>query len=325
VPWFDMPEPQLREYRVTTVEPAGLDSWWAQRIESARGAARPVELSRYAPEVYGEMPVYDVEFSGANGDRVKGWYLRPAGSDGQDLPVVVTYIGYGGGRGLPVEHTRLPAAGFAQLVMDTRGQGGSWTVGATGDPGGGTGPQHPGVMTRGLADPSDYYYTRLFVDAVRAIDVAAELPGVDAERIGVCGASQGGGLSLAAAALSGDRVHAVQSDVPFLCDLQRAITVAPAGPYPEIPRFLAQHVDLVEAARNTLRYIDCALLARRITGDCLLSTGLMDDVCPPSTVFGAYNEITAPKDIAVSQFGGHTVPSAHIERGMAFLRERLFK
>ena len=94
-------------------------------------------------------------------------------------------------------------------------------------------------------------------------------------------------------------------------------------PYAEIAEFLAQHVGLVPVALETLRYVDCALLARRITADCLLSVGLMDEVCPPSTVFAAYNEITAPKDIAVSPFGVHAVPPAHLERQLAHLRDRI--
>ena len=51
------------------------------------------------------------------------------------------------------------------------------------------------------------------------------------------------------------------ADVPFLCDIQRAITLAPSAPYTEIPEFLAENVELVPRALDTLRYIDCALLA----------------------------------------------------------------
>ena len=90
-----------------------------------------------------------------------------------------------------------------------------------------------------------------------------------------------------------------------------------------MPEFLAQNVDLIPAALDTLRYIDCALLARRVTAECLLSTGLMDEVCPPSTVFAAYNEITVVKDIAVLPFSGHEVPASHTERQIQHLRKVL--
>lgn len=324
MPWFDLPQDKLVSYRTTTEEPADLDAWWTARLDEASAAAKPTVLRPHEPEVYGPLPVMDVEFSGADGDPVRGWYLRPPGSDGSPLPVVVTFIGYGGGRGLPVEHTLLPSAGFAVFVMDTRGQGGRWSVGATGDPGAAlAGPAYPGVMTRGIERPESYYYTRLMVDAARAVDVAAELDGVDVDRIAVAGVSQGGGLALAAAALAGDKVRVCHADVPFLCDFQRAVTLTGEAPYSEISEFLAQHIDLVPTALDTLRYVDCALLARRITAECLLSVGLMDEVCPPSTVYAAYNEITSAKEIAVFPFTDHTVPRAHVERQLRHLRTAL--
>ena len=321
MPWFDLPEADLREYRTAAVEPAGLDGWWAERLAAARAAARPATLTRYRPDSYGPMAAYDVEFSGADGDRIRGWYLRPPGAGDEPLPVVVRFIGYGGGRALPSDHALLPAAGFAAFVMDTRGQGGRWSIGATGDAA--PGAEYATVMTRGISDPESYYFTRLYADAALAVETAVGLDGVDETRVAVSGLSQGGGLALAAAALLGNAVTVCHADIPFLCDIGHAITLTGEMPYGEIAEFLAEQVDLVPAALNTLRYVDCALLARRITADCLLSVGLMDLTCPPSTVFAAYNEITAPKDIAVFPFGVHSVPSAHTERQLSHLRDRL--
>ena len=322
MPWFDLPLEQLREYRTGTEEPAGLDHWWQQRLEAARAAARPPGIILYGTDIYAPVTVYDAEFSGADGDRIKAWYLSPADAD-ENTPAVVTFIGYGGGRGLPAEHMLLPALGYAVFVMDTRGQGGRWTSGATGDRPGdpAAGPENARVMTRGITQPEDYYYTRLFIDAVRAVETARELTG--ASRVAVNGASQGGGLALAAAALAPGLVAVCHAGVPFLCDIQRAITLGPDAPYNEVPDFLAHNVDLIPAALDTLRYVDCALLARRITAQCLLSVGLMDTICPPSTVFAAYNEITASKDISVHPFTGHTVPTAHVERQLRHLRDFL--
>ncbi len=322
MPWFDLSEPELRDYRTSTREPDDLDAFWAARLAEATEAAAPPTLTRHAEDAYGAVRVHDVEFSGARGDRIRGWFLQPPGA--RDVPVVVTFIGYGGGRGLPVEHLALPAIGIASFVMDTRGQGGGWTVGATGDPGRDTdGPEYPGVMTRGITSPETYYYTRLMTDAARAVEVAAGLDGVDPSRIGVQGASQGGGLALAAAALRSDLVSVCHADVPFLCDLQRAVGLTGEFPYREVANFLSQQVDLAEQALDTLRYVDCALLARRIRATTLMSVGLMDEICPPSTVFAAYHEIDAPKDIAVHAFGGHSVPGAHQERRLRHLRATL--
>lgn len=322
MPWFDLPLAELRTYRTATEEPPGLDEWWRSQLDKARSLAEPPTVTRYEPTGYGPAEVYDVAFSGARGDRIRAWYIRPPASraDGPDgpAPVVVKFIGYGGGRGLPADHMLLPAVGYPLFVMDSRGQGGRWTIGATGDlPGGG--PELSLVMTRGIDNPDDYYFTRLFTDAVRAVETAAELAG--RSPVAVTGISQGGGLALAAAGLLGDAVAVCHADVPFLCDIQRAITLAPHAPYTEIPEFLAENVALIDSALNTLRYIDCALLARRITANSLLSVGLMDIICPPSTVFAAYNEITSAKDIAVYPYSGHSVPRAHAEWQLRHLRE----
>jgi cephalosporin-C deacetylase len=316
VPWVDLTELELREYRIATAEPDGLDAWWSERLDRARSLARPVTLDRYGSEIYGPLEVYDVEFSGAGGDRIRGWYLRPAGSSGRRLPVMVTFGGYGCGRGSPVEHALLPAVGFGHFVMDIRDQGRGHSVG---NPNG----QSDRLIIRGITDPDTYYFTRLFLDAVRAVEAVAELPGVEPDLIGVGGGSQGGGLALAAAALSGGRVKVCHAEVPMFCDFQRAITVSPRVPYIEVATYLDQHVELAPAALDTLRYVDCALLARRITASCLLSVGLRDEVCPPSTVYAAYHEIRAPKELAVSELGDHRVPPDHTERKLRHLRENL--
>ncbi len=322
MPWYDLPLGELREYRTPTAEPPGLDDWWAAKLAAARAVGTEPRLVRYGGDIYDPVEIYDVEFSGAGGDRIRAWYLRPAGA-GDVVSHVVKFVGYGGGRGTPGEHILLPALGYAVLVMDSRGQGGRWSSGATGD--GAGGPENSLVMTRGIASPETYYYTRMFTDAARAVDAARFLAGPDAA-LAVTGHSQGGGLALAAAALysGGDAITVCHSDTPFLCDIQRAITLAPQAPYTEVPEFLDRNVDLIDAALDTLRYVDCALLARRVTAKTLMSVALMDDICPPSTVFAAYNEIpAADKDIAVYPYSGHDVPQVHAERQLRHLREHL--
>ena len=144
------------------------------------------------------METFDVTFPGFGSDPIRAWLTRPRGVDAR-LPVVVHYQGYGGGRGLPVENLIWPAAGYAQLFMDTRGQGSTWSGGGhTADPHG-SGPAAPGYLTRGIESFETLYYRRLITDAVRAVDAARALPGIDPDRVVVAGGSQGGGLALAAA------------------------------------------------------------------------------------------------------------------------------
>lgn len=323
LPLFDLPLDELRAHRSKTTAPDDLDQFWTEAIDDARARTFEPRLEPYRSDTYRQLEIADVTFAGAGGDAVKAWYLRPAGSGSEPLPCRVTFIGYGGGRDLPASHALYPACGYATLVMDTRAQGGTWSTGDTPDPGAGSsGPEHPGVMTRGLADPRTYYYRRLYVDAVRAVETAASLPSVDAGRIAVAGRSQGGALALAAAALVPQAVRLCHADVPFLCDIERAMNVALEPPYTELVTYLSVHPELEEAAGQTLRYVDCAVLAPRITARTLVGVGLRDPITPPSTVFAAYNAIEAEKEIAVFAYSGHDLPTAHDENQLAdFARE----
>jgi len=313
MPFFDAPVEELRAYRSAVVAPDDLDAYWQEAIANAHARAGAAVFEPYRRAVYRNLDVSDVTFTGAGGDPVRGWFVCPQGLAGE-LPCRVTFIGYGGGRGHASDHTLFAAAGCAQLVVDTRGQGADWTAGATGDPGAGaSGPEVPGVMTRGILDRENYYYRRLYVDAVRAVETAAEHERVDADRIGVGGFSQGGALSLAVSALLPGHIRLCQAHMPYLCDIPHAITVAAEPPYTELVAFLASHHEHIPRVLDTLRYIDNAVLAPRIRATTTVSVGLMDACCPPSTVYAAYNAITAPKRMIEYVYCQHDLPGYHVE------------
>lgn len=284
MPLYDLPVDQLRTYRPDVAEPADFDDFWSRTLGEARAHplaldARPVATGLRAVETL------DVTFAGFGGHPIKAWYARPAGEAG-DLPVVVQYQGYGGGRGLPHEHTLWANAGYAYLFMDTRGQGGTWgSGGETPDPVG-HGPARPGVMTRGIGDPHEHYYRRLYTDGVRAVEAARALPGVDASRVVVAGISQGGAVALAVAGLVPD-LAGVMADVPFLCHIRRGVEIGSQDPYLEVAGYLAVQRGHVEQAFRTLSYVDAVNHARRATAPAIVSVGLMDQTCPPSTVYAA--------------------------------------
>jgi len=297
----DMPLEQLREYRGAVPEPDDFDAFWARTLADSRGAGGKVELTPVETPLRG-IDVFDTTFPGFGGDPVKAWLRVPHGLDGP-APVVVEFVGYGGGRGFAMENLLYAASGYVHLHMDTRGQGSGWSVGDTPDPWP-SGPQATGVMTKGVLDPKTYYYRRLIVDSVRAVDAAVGLACADSTRVAVVGASQGGGLALAAGALA-PVVTAVSACVPFLCDFQRAIEVTDAPPFSELTGYLACHRDQADAVFRTLSYVDGVNFARRAHAPLHMSVGLMDEVVPPSTVFAAYNNYAADKDLAVWRHNGH--------------------
>ncbi|WNM38854.1 acetylxylan esterase [Micromonospora halotolerans] len=299
--YTDLPEAELRAHRSDLREPPDFDAFWADTLAEARSCGEPVEVTAVATPLVG-LDVFDVTFPGFAGQPVKAWLRVPRGASGP-LPAVVQYVGYGGGRGHPLENLLWAAAGFAHLQMDTRGQGSGWSRGDTPDVAG-AGPQAPGMTTRGVEDPRRYYYRRFLTDAVRAVDAARRLPAVDAARVAVLGHSQGGGAALAAAALVPD-LRAAVAYVPFLCDMPRAVTITDAAPYREIRDYLAVHRDREEQVLRTLGYVDGVAFARRATVPARFSVALMDEIVPPSTVFAAVNAYRGPAELAVWRYNGH--------------------
>lgn len=300
---FDKPLEELQVYLPPREEPADFDAFWKNTLDETRQH----DLNPCFEAVdYGLRTVesFDVTYAGYAGQSIKGWLMLPRDRQGP-LPCVVEFIGYGGGRGFPIDWLGWASAGFAHLIMDTRGQGSSWRKGDTADiPAEGTSPFHPGFMTQGVLDPKTYYYRRVYVDAVRAVETAQSHPAVDADRIAVTGGSQGGGLTLAASGLN-PAVKVAMPDVPFLCHIRRATEITDCYPYQEIVRYCKIHRDQIDTVFRTLSYFDGMNLAARSQARALFSVGLMDDICPPSTVFAAYNHYAGPKDIRIWQYNNH--------------------
>jgi cephalosporin-C deacetylase len=300
---FDLPLDQLRTYLPPRTEPADFDDFWARTLAASR--QHPLEAV-FTPVDMGMklLEVYDVTYNGYGGQPIKGWFLLPRQRSGP-LPCIVEYTGYGGGRGLPPDWMFWPNVGYATLAMDIRGQGSSWRTGDTPDlEVDGGNPQYPGFMTRGILHPETYFYRRVFTDAVRAVEAARTHPAVDMRRIAVTGGSQGGGITLAVAGLISDLAVSMP-DVPFLCHYRRATEIVDTHPYQEITRYCKQHRDKVDTVFSTLAYFDGVNFAARANSPALFSVGLMDDICPPSTVFAAYNHYAGPKQIKVWPYNQH--------------------
>ena len=311
---FDLPQAELEQYRPEVREPADFDEFWTGTLAQAREHTPLIDRAP-GPIRMGGVEIEDITYAGFDGHPIKAWYSRPAGVEGP-LPCIVEACGYGGGRGLAIERTLWAAAGYAYLYMDTRGQGAGWGNGGdTPDPVGST-PATPGYMTRGITHQDDYYYRRVFTDAVRAVDTARSLPEVDPERVIFAGGSQGGGIALAVAGLVPD-LAGVLADVPFLTHFERALEMTDEFPYGEIIKYLSIFRSERERTMTTLSYFDGVNHAKRASAPTLMSVALMDQVCPPSTVYAAYNlygslaNAGARKELTVYEFNGHEGGQAH--------------
>ena len=321
MPLFDLPIAQLREYRPEVAEPADFDEFWTRTIAESRAAGGEVTCEP-VDALLPQVELFDVTFPGFAGDPVRGWFMLPKGGDDL-LPTVVEYNGYGGGRGFAHERLAWVTAGYAYFFMDTRGQGSVWgSGGETGDPHG-SGPSTPGFMTRGIESAETYYYRRVYTDAVRAIDAVRGLRRVDPDRVVVCGGSQGGGIAIAAAGLADGLVGAMP-EVPFLQHFERAVGMTDRDPYFEVVRYLSAHRGAEERTFETLSYFDGVNFATRASCPAIYSVGIMDPICPPSTVFASANHWAGGATVVEYPFNEHEGGQGYHWRAQAlWLRQTL--
>src|SRR5262249_706701 len=163
---------------------------------------------------------FDVTFSGFGGDPVKGWLLVPREAARRGA-VIVEYIGYGGGRGDPLDWLPWSCARYVHLIMDPPGPGGGLRAPDHPDPRddparAAPGPRRgarPGVSPpRASPPPRAPHPPRLFTDAACAVEAARQHPAAQGLPLAATGGSQGGGLAIVAAHLAGD-VRAAMPDV----------------------------------------------------------------------------------------------------------------
>jgi cephalosporin-C deacetylase len=314
MPFFDMPLEELKAYRPPVTRQPDFDAFWGETLSQSVAIPvdpifEPVDFPARA------LDIYDVRYVGWHRAEIAGRYLVP--QEGGPFPALLSIHGYSGYHRPIWPLLAWAYQGYAVLAVDVRGQSGDSTD-TTAYSG-----HTPGYMTQGILDPAGYYYRGVYGDAVRAIDVLACRPEVDIHRLGVTGISQGGGCSLAVAALD-RRVTACMAEVPYLCHFRRATTLTGRRPYDEIGAYVKMHPEREEAVFRTLSYFDNLNLADHITCPTLVTVGLMDEVCPPSTVFAAYNYIVAPKKLLISTFGEHesfpNVPPALLRWADAYVR-----
>ncbi len=158
----------------------------------------------------------------------------------------------------------------------------------------------------------------IFLDTAQLAGILMAMPEVDERRVGAFGGSQGGGLTLACAALE-PRIARAAVGFPFLCDYERVWRMdLCVDAYAELAYYF-RAFDPEHARENEiftkLGYIDAQHLSKRIRGEVMMFTGLMDKVCPPSTQFAAYNKIRSPKSVKIYPDYAHEW-SYHISDGM---------
>jgi cephalosporin-C deacetylase len=302
MPLIDMPLEQLKKYEGRNPKPVDFDEYWDRGLEEMHALDPALKLEPADFQCpYAEC--FDLTFTGVGGARVYAKYLHPKNADAPH-PALLRFHGYSANSGHWTDHLAYVAAGFCVLAMDCRGQGGR-----SNDAGGVPGNTHAGHIIRGLdGEPEDLLYRAIFLDCAQLACIAMNMDEIDADRVGAHGGSQGGGLTIACAALE-PRVKRLAPVYPFLSDYRRVWEMdLAANAYDELKRFFRYYDprhEREDAIFERLGYIDIQHLAPRIKGRVLMGTGLMDNICPPSTQFAAYNKMHCEKDVVIYPDFGH--------------------
>jgi cephalosporin-C deacetylase len=301
---------QLVQYRGRNPRPDDFDAYWAAALAEL-DALDPHAVLEPSPftAAAGFAECFDLWFTGVGGARVYAKYLRPAAADARH-PAVLKFHGYT--MSSPDWSSMLGwvGRGYSVAALDCRGQGG-----LSEDPGGVRGNTQRGHIVRGLDDaPEKLLYRQIYLDCAELARIVMGFDEVDAARVGATGASQGGGLTLACAALE-PRVKLAAPVYPFLTDYQRTWEMGLAvDAYQELQshfRLFDPRHEREADAFTRLGYIDVQHLAPSIRGKVLMITGLNDTICPPSTQYAAFNRITTPKrHVLYPDFGHETLPGS---------------
>ena len=319
MPLIDKPLSELPSYTGTNPRPADFDAYWDSSLAELSAIDPKVELRPSTVITSKVAECFDLRFTGVGGARVYAKYLRPRGATGKH-PAVVCFHGYTGNSGDWVEKLSYVGEGCSVAIMDCRGQGG-----LSEDVGGVKGNTMNGQIIRGLddPDPKKLLLRSIFLDAAQLAGIVMSFPEVDPARVGALGMSQGGGLTLACAALE-PRIKLAAPVFPFLCDYRRVWEMDLAkDAYGELRNHFRSFDPTHERETEVftkLGYIDCQFLAPRIKAQVLMFTGLMDAICPPSTQYAAYNKIKSRMDVVIYPDFGHENLPGYPDRVFEYMR-----
>ncbi len=302
MPALDMNIKELEKYMGVNQRPKDFDEFWDKSIAEMKALDPKLELipAEFKSSV---AKCYDMYFNGTENGRLHAKLLIPNNINGK-APACLYFHGYHGKSEQWSSYLGMAAEGFVVAALDCRGQAGDSVDGCVV-----TGNTLEGFITKGLLDgPEKLYYRNTFLDTAMLARLVMDMDDVDETRVAATGGSQGGGLTVACAALE-RRIALAAPVFPFLSDYKRTWDMdLDVDAYRDLRTFFRQRDPLHEKEEEfftKLGYADIQFLAPRIKAEVLMSTGLLDNIVPPSTQFAMYNKITSKKKVDVYPDFGH--------------------
>ncbi|MBK7028132.1 MAG: acetylxylan esterase [Bacteroidales bacterium] len=287
--------------------PTDFEEFWSKAKADLKNVDPRYKLIRIDSLCTPSRNIYLVEMHSLGDVLIRGWYSVPSAPgkypailqvQGYSSTIFPSYVNYGD-----------DIIGFG---INIRGHGNSKDD---------VNPGFPGFLLYHLDNKDEYIYRGAYMDCLRAVDFLFSRNEVDTTRVGVEGASQGGALTFATAALAADRIAVCAPQVPFLSDFPNYFKVA-AWPANEFTNYVeVEKKQSWEQVYRTLSYFDIKNLAPMIKAPMLMGVGLCDEVCPPVINFAAFNNVQVEKSYVVYPEAGHSLPDPHYALKMKWFRE----
>lgn len=276
----------------TVILPEDFDEFWNKNLEELKKYELRPEMTLLPERCTKTVDVYHVSYRNIGGSRMYGVLTVPK-AEGK-YPAIIRLPGAGiGSKSGDVKHSE---RGVIILELGIHGIPVNLEGSIYDD------------LTRGvlsayyldnLENRDTYYYKRVFLGCVKAIDFLQSLPQCDG-KIGTLGGSQGGLLSIVTSRLD-SRIKATAIYFPAMCD-QEGYTHGRAGGWPHAFKFKG---NCTKEKLTTARYYDAANFARGLKAPVFYAFGYNDITCAPTTTRSTYNVITAPKILSIGENTGH--------------------
>lgn len=297
---------ELEKRVISQTKKGDFEEFWNTQVEALRKI--PLQYTREKLDLPYEKTFlsYKITYNTHDDTMVDAYFSCPVNGAGKKLPCVVYYHG---GSGHKEIYADIVATGVCCFAIDVRSQGGTTIDKAVYS----SGDQNGGLMTRGVLDKNAFYMKNIFLDAVRAVDVAADLPEVDPERIVTYGASQGGALSIAASTLSGKSKKCFTVVTSYSCIHRRVESSerSKSGIFESTHRFLRDYPEYTDAVMDTLTYFDVNNLVSMLKVPISFCLGLADPICIPEYVYSAYAHVPGEKELHMYPFVPHAIPEQY--------------
>ncbi len=301
-----------RRIRPSLPVPGDFDMFWTAQKKQL--AAVPLN-ARLAPVESAEVGIecFDLQ-ADCVGAPVSGYYARPTGARVRSLPIILTVHGAGVRSASLAAAAEWAAQGFLALDLN-----------AHGIPNGKPAPYYTDLAKgelkeyriQGRESRDTIYFRGMFLRLVRAIDFLTAQPEWDGRTLIVYGSSQGGAQAIVAAGLD-PRVTFFGAAVPAMCDHTGSVVGRVNG----WPKLVPGDTDALDGkVRETARYYDAMNFASRTRAAGIMSVGFIDNICPPTTVYAAYNALKGKKEI----FNDPPSRHANSASAKAAMRKALFR